>query len=72
MLLGCLSPQLCLRSLASPEVLSLTRVLGEKQESVWYPVHSFDLCPAVCAEAFNPDEDEEEKEPCVSVNILAY
>uniref|UniRef100_A0A3Q3WFK1 Cyclic nucleotide-binding domain-containing protein n=1 Tax=Mola mola TaxID=94237 RepID=A0A3Q3WFK1_MOLML len=47
-------------------VLSLTRVLGVKQESVWYPVHSFDLCPAVCAEAFNPDEDEEEKEPCVS------
>lgn len=25
----------------------------------------FDISPAVCAEAFNPDEDEEEKEPLV-------
>uniref|UniRef100_A0A8D3ACL1 Protein kinase cAMP-dependent type II regulatory subunit beta n=1 Tax=Scophthalmus maximus TaxID=52904 RepID=A0A8D3ACL1_SCOMX len=30
-------------------------------------VHSFvKLCPAVCAEAFNPDEDEEDKEPWVT------
>lgn len=31
-----------------------------------WTVHSFvKLCPAVCAEAFNPDEDEEDKEPWV-------
>lgn len=30
-------------------------------------LHSFvDLCHAVCAEAFNPDEDEEDKEPWVN------
>ncbi len=26
-----------------------------------------DLCYAVCAEAFNPDEDEEDKEPWVNI-----
>lgn len=34
-------------------------------------VHSFiDLCHAVCAEAFNPDDDDEDKEP--RVNCLSY
>lgn len=36
-----------------------------------FPVHSFvDLSHAVCAEAFNPDEDEEDKEPWV--NYVSY
>ena len=29
-----------------------------------------DLCHAVCAEAFNPDEDDEDKEP--RVNCVSY